>query len=436
MVQVNGILDGAGGQALAQMLAGGGQQQQRQESTMFDKMPSLMQAMSYAQANEARSQAAMGELAIKQKQYEDQQGAYNAIMTGDDPIAQRAANYGRAGMDSGLAQDVLGKVLGAESEDRKANALKTWTQELQIAQREGVTPEKAVPLVLERMRADKVLWQGFAEAVGSTTEGLDKAQNQALENLKRGEQDEATIFFQDAIDALTADGKKGDGLAVMLRKPEFLLSYLPKKMVDAAVQYSAETPPPQGMTPEQWTQRNVDIARRNSMIMTNNQGKKGQQSGLDAFKAVVGIMNESYEPFFNQQQIDNAGERNDIARIAANKPRGGGRTSEPANYSTAGMSAEEKAYDFNHNGVLDKGRERDMWKIGANNGEFGPKQQTGNTTATQSIEYVPQPTRGRDGRPAITTRKETTTGKSVSGGFKPAVGSSLARVKSRLRPKG
>jgi len=431
MVQAQGLFDGTAGAAFAQMLSGGGQQTQKRESTMFDTLPSLMQAMSFADARQAQSQAALGQLALKQQEYDNQQAAYNAVMNGDDPVAQRAANYARAGIDPNVTKDILSNVLNDQTETRKANALSKWNEELRATQLEGIAPEQAVPLVMERMRADKEIWRGFAESVGSSVEGLDKAQNQAIENLKRGEQFEATVFWQGAIDAMTEEAQKGGGLAVMLRKPEFLLSYLPKKMVDEAIQFSTENPPPQGMTQEQWTQRNVDIARRNSLIMTNAQGAKGAQQGMDAVKAVVGIMNESYQPLFNQQQAATAQMNAQTHRIAATRPRSGGRGSDPGEWTTSLLPQGSGSYDFNRNGRIDKGAEQAAWKIAMNNGEMGPKQQTGSTETTQEVKSVPRPGKDRAGNPIITSSKQVTKGKAVSG--QVGVGGSLSRVRNRIQ---
>lgn len=361
------------GKDLMDLIRAPKQQQESEDGIMSGKnLPGLIQALAYSDAQGSTAAYNRNKMAMEQAEALGLQNARAAIEGGDDPNAKTALRYDRAGIDKGVQTKLMEDIFGQQSNERKAKGYAAWQEGLNSAIQEGLSPETAVPLVMQRLMGDKELGPAVAEALGSDVTSLKTAVDMGIELVQNGVMSEGAQLWQDTLQQITDAGKSGDGISTLLRKPEFLLSRLPKVMTENAIKKSMEVPPPEGMSQEQWTARWVNIAQMQSKYMTDAQGKGSPQKGLDFIKAVVSVTNDASEQFFKQQNIDVDKRGQDITKRGQDLDYNVGMagvaarnraTSANANTGQWGVTkGEDDRFDLNRNGTIDKGKEQALWK--------------------------------------------------------------------------
>jgi hypothetical protein len=397
-IQARGILDGSGGAAIAQMLMGQAKPQQQEQDSLFSgkNLPSLIQALSYSKAQESAAAYNIQKAALEKAETDRMLSAQDAINKGGNDNEKTALRHKLSGMDASQSTKLLEDIFGQQANERKAKGLAAWTEGLNAATKEGLSPETAVPLVLQRLMSDKELGPSVAEALGTDIDSLKKATDMGIELVQNGNMAEGSDLIQSTLEQIHYEGKNGDGMSTLLRKPEFLLSRFPKVMTEVAIKKSHETPPPEGMSQEQWTAKWVNTANMVSKHMTDASGKP--QKGMDLIKAIVGVSNSASEQFFKQQNADIDREQNAITRRGQDLDYQVGMAGVAARRAAIAAHAKSSSggnwgvtpgvddnYDLNRNGVIDKGKEQALWKTDHGASVYDTGEDTNTTEAAPAF---------------------------------------------------
>lgn len=363
-----GILGGSGGQAIAQLLAGQVRDDKNRQPDI--NFPSLIQAMAFSKSADARADALAAENTRKQASFDQSQGALERLRSGGG-LASQAADFQQAGI-SGTAQGkLLENLITQDEEGRRAEGLQIFNQELEAAVKEGMSPEQAVPLVLMRLGQDKEASEKLAAAFGTDPKVLKDLSAYGQDLLINRQEAEAMPIIQGALNKMTAD--TGTNMQAILRNPVMLDKALQRYLRESALEFSKESPPPEGMSTEDWLQRNTKIAMdAYTRVFNPNTGAK-QQTGaniIQRLKVLAGISNAMLQPELDSRKVEIAADRNQVARernaitLQAAKIRGSGRGgggSTKGMMSLFGPDDEARVYDRDGDGQLNKREQKEYF---------------------------------------------------------------------------
>lgn len=313
-LDAGGILSGAGGQAIAQMLAQGALDNQKQSNQQTD-WPSLIQAMAYGKNQDASALATLEKAKRDQTTFDQSQTAL-ANLEGQGGTVGQAVQYQRAGLDSGVQSKMIENLLTQDTSKRKAEGQSLFMSELQHAvDNEGLSPQEAVPMVLFRLNQDKESAAKLADAFGTDPKTIQELSDFAQELLVNKQEGQALPIMENAMQLMTQD--VGTNFEALMRNPVLFGRAVQNYVSQAALQFSKDNPPPDGMSMAEWVQHNTKIGINSFNTVINPSTGKKQNVGanpLERMRVLANIADLSYKPWATGQELDLKAEDNQIAR--------------------------------------------------------------------------------------------------------------------------
>lgn len=319
MLQPQGPLDSAGGQAIAQAWLA----QQQQNS------PQQLGALA-AQLQQTKALSDYRNAVVGLKQQEAATKASNLEALAADPnlqqggIGQTLARLTGADVDSGVSTKLLGNIFDKQDQEQMALHRTNFTNAFQNAMSNPKpngtpkTPEEAMTETLSMLGKDPESLKNMSKVLGGSVDDLKKISDWATDLAVRHETNLVAPFQFDAMQKITEDA--GTGAEAIYRNPVAFLSAYKAKVKESIDEYVMENPQeiPPGQTPETFKRYLMMVNEQSLNNLTNQStGKKNDEGPFGVFKQLFQIANLGADVLTKNTNVDAMPEKLEIDRKKA-----------------------------------------------------------------------------------------------------------------------
>lgn len=330
-LEVKGVLDGPGGQALAQKLL----YQQQQPYRMMENLPSLMQSDAINKYREALVKQKENELLQQQEGFK---GLQNDPVWGE--IAPSVINATKAGVDSSVMNKGIERYFTAQDESKKAKAYSGLLTGLEqyMAQPDAmgnpISPERATALFFRDLSKDPKALEEIAPVLGVKIEDVQKLTDWGTQMATTNQTEITMPYIMDAINTM-GSSEDTKGLDAIYSNPALfmrsLLTTVKKEIMEDALQMEKSGALPQGFNAQTYTNY-VGMQAQDSLnnLISDTTGKPTKDP-LTLFRALGKIANVGAQISYKNAQtqqipelLDIKQQQADAATTRANRPSSAG----------------------------------------------------------------------------------------------------------------